>query len=73
MGTLYTDRLAALRDFARLSQSEFAKRIGCHPNSVGNWETGKEEPKGGYKLRVDAFIELWEKQYNEWKKSIQDD
>lgn len=40
------EQIKKLRLRLGYSQAEFAKLINTHPNSVYNWEAGKQKPSG---------------------------
>ncbi len=39
-------RVRALRQFLRLTQDEFAQRLGTRQQNVSEWECGKHRPRG---------------------------
>jgi len=40
------DDVAALRRFARLTQSQFARAMGISVHTLRNWEQGRRTPEG---------------------------
>lgn len=49
MPTTWTaEGVKALRRSLGLSQSQFAKRVGCHVRAVSQWERGLRTPTGLY-------------------------
>jgi DNA-binding XRE family transcriptional regulator len=37
-----------LRDAASMSQLAMAEEVGCAPQTINRWETGRHDPKGVY-------------------------
>ena len=40
----FPEKLRSDRKAAKLNQQELADRIGCHINTISDWELGKTEP-----------------------------
>ena len=56
MTTTWTaEGVKALRLALGLSQSQFAKRIGCHVRAVSQWERGLRTPSGLYAKALDGL------------------
>lgn len=47
--------IKAIREKAYLTQSQFAKEIGVHANTVNSWEKGKKQPRLCHKKAIDDF------------------
>ncbi|HET7737069.1 MAG TPA: helix-turn-helix domain-containing protein [Tepidiformaceae bacterium] len=55
MATWDAASIAALRRQLRLSQAEFARRLGVRQQTVSEWETGRYEPRGA-STRVLSYL-----------------
>lgn len=45
-----------LREELKLSQSEFAEKLGVHPTAVSKWENGKAQPKISYIRKIEELF-----------------
>lgn len=55
MATWDAASIAALRCQVRMSQAEFARRLGIRQPTVSEWETGHYEPRGA-SIRVLSYL-----------------
>ena len=39
-------RVRALRQFLRLTQKEFSRRLGARQQTISEWEVGRHRPRG---------------------------
>jgi DNA-binding transcriptional regulator YiaG len=56
MTTQWTaEGVKALRTYLGLSQSQFARLVGCHVRAVSQWERGVRTPTGLYAQALDTL------------------
>ena len=66
------ERFKELREFKGLTQRDVARLVAVHPNTISNFETQGVEPRGGTMLRLMALLEVWEREFEEWKRRLGD-
>lgn len=54
----FCDRLKELRTEAKLTQAEFAKRLGVSFGAIGNWESGARIPRQELLERIADFFNV---------------
>lgn len=52
----FADRLRAEREALGLNQAEFAKRLGCSPGAIGNWEKDTRLPSSDMLMRLAEML-----------------
>lgn len=50
------ETIKALRKSHKLTQAEFAGKIGCRPQTISEWEIGKYTPRSAYNILL-SFLE----------------
>ena len=55
---IFAYRLTALRQEKNISQQQLAEAIGVSASAIGFWETGTNEPKASYLLRLAKYFHV---------------
>jgi transcriptional regulator with XRE-family HTH domain len=64
MGKWDKEAVKVLRKSLRLTQCEFAKRLGCRQQTVSEWEQGVYEPANAYGKLLDLFERSTASEFN---------
>lgn len=55
---VFSERFAALRDQADMSQAEVADAVGASQGTVGLWERGESLPKAGFLAAIGRLFDV---------------
>ena len=68
------DEIQALRRTYNETQLVFARRVGCTPQTLHNWESGRTAPDARYLLRLRGILTRQRSQLDHasWIKSVRE-